>query len=270
MNAALAAGGTDTAGAKAPRRPRLWARLKPCPDAQLTHCPARRSLFLQVFQSGTRTPAPPAVNGAKLEAVLAGMDQAAAKFASVAANLEYTKVTVIVDDHSTERGKIFFEKAKGKLRVMLAFQEPAEKYVLFANGKVSIYRPKIAEIEEYSLAQNQGLLEQFLLLGFGTPGTELQKAYRVSWQGEENLDGEPAIHLELVPRDAQVASRLQRIELWLSPQTWQPLQQKFYEPSKDYLIARYRNLQHNIKIPAQSFQLPVRGKVRTVRPQNAN
>ena len=225
---------------------------------------------LVAFQTSTAGEAQAAANGLNLEAVLAGMDQAAARFTSVAGNLEYTKVTVIVDDHSTERGKIFFEKAKGKLRVMLAFQDPAEKYVLFADSKVSIYRPKIAEIEEYSLAQNQGLLEQFLLLGFGTSGTELQKGYRITWRGEEALDGEPAVHLELAPKSASVAARLQRIELWLSPQTWQPLQQNFYEPSKDYLIARYRGLQQNIKIPAKSFQFPVRGKVRTVRPQSAN
>ncbi|OFW02930.1 MAG: hypothetical protein A3H94_04890 [Acidobacteria bacterium RIFCSPLOWO2_02_FULL_60_20] len=205
--------------------------------------------------------------GPKLEAVLAGMDQAAARFSSVAADLEYTKVTVIVDDHSTERGSIYFEKSKGKLRVMLAFQQPSEKYVLFSDGKVSIYRPKIAEVEEYSLANNQGLLEQFLLLGFGTSGSELQKSYQVALKGEEKLDGVTAVHLELIPKNTQVSARLERIELWLSPETWQPLQQKFLEPSKDYLIARYRNLVHNTKIAAKNFRLPLRGKVRTVRPQ---
>lgn len=206
----------------------------------------------------------------KLEQVLAGMDAAATRFLSVSADLEYTKVTVIVDDHSTEQGKIFFEKSKGKPRVMLAFQQPAEKYVLFNDGKVSIYRPKIAEVEEYALANNQGLLEQFLLLGFGTSGTELQKSYQVSVKGEEKLDGQTAIHLDLVPKNPSVSARLQRIELWLSPETWQPLQQKFLEPSKDFLVARYRNLVHNTKLAAKNFALPLRGKVRTVRPQTGN
>jgi len=205
-----------------------------------------------------------------METVLSGMDGAAARFSSVAADLEYTKVTVLVDDRSTEKGKIYFEKSKGKLRVMLAFQEPAEKYVLFSNGKVSIYRPKIAEVEEYSLANSEGLLEQFLLLGFGTSGSELQKSYQVALKGEEDLDGETAVHLDLVPKDPKVAARLVHIELWLSPKTWQPLQQKFYEPSKDFLIARYRNLLHNTKLAAKSFQLPLRGKIRTVRPQTGN
>jgi outer membrane lipoprotein-sorting protein len=200
-----------------------------------------------------------------LASVLAGMDAAAAQFKTATGNLEYTKVTVVVDDHSTERGKIFFEKSKGKLRVMLAFEQPAQKYVLFNNGKVSIYRPKIAEVEEYSLANNQGLLEQFLLLGFGTSGADLQKAYQVSFQGEETLDGERTVHLELIPKSQQVLTRLARVELWLSPQTWQPVQQKFTEPSKDYLIARYRTVRQNTTLPSKTFQLPLQGKVRTVR-----
>ena len=205
-----------------------------------------------------------------LDDVFEGMNAAAAQFRSVSAELEYTKVTVIVDDHSTETGMIYFEKSKGRPRVMLAFLNPAEKYVLFDDGTVSIYRPKIATIEEYSIARNQGLLEQFLLLGFGTPGSDLQKNYQVSLKGRESLDGEPAVLLELLPKSSEVSTRLQRIELWLSPGSWQPLQQKFFEPSKDYLIARYRNSQPNAKLPSDSFKLPVKGKVRTVRPQSGN
>ena len=211
---------------------------------------------------GSNTSAP------QLQTVLAGMDEAASRFSSLSGDLEYTKVTVVVDDHSTEKGKVYFEKDKdGKPHVMLAFTEPAEKYVLFSNGKVSIYHPKIAEVEEYSIAKNEGLLEQFLLLGFGTSGSELQNAYKVSVKGEESVDGERAVHLDLVPKDQNVEAHLQHIELWVSPQTWQPIQQKFIEPSRDFLVARYRNVLKNTKIAAKSFQLPFRGKVKTVHPQ---
>ena len=108
-------------------------------------------------------------------------------------------------------------------------------------------------------------LEQFLLLGFGTSGTDLQKSYTPVYKGREKVDGEDAVRLDLTPKAAGVASKLTRIELWLSPTTWQPVQQKFYEPSKDYLIARYRNLQLNTKIPSKSLQLQLRGNVKTVK-----
>ena len=200
-----------------------------------------------------------------LASTIAGMDAAAAKFASVTGDIDYTKVTVLVNDFSTETGKIFFDKSKGKLRVMLAFTQPAEKFVLFSDGKVQLYQPKIAEVQEFTLGKNQDMLEQFLLLGFGTSGSELQKSYTAVYKGREKVDSEDAVRLDLTPKAQGVASKLTRIELWLSPTTWQPVQQKFYEPSKDYLIARYRNLQLNTKIASKSLQLQLRGNVKTVK-----
>ncbi len=226
--------------------------------------------FAPAWASGPRPPSanePPA-DGEKLARVLAGMDRAAANFSSMAGHLDYTKVTVIVDDHSTESGEIFFEKSKGQTRVMIAFREPAEKYALFADGKVSLYRPKIAQVQEYQLANRQDLMEQFLLLGFGTGGEEMQEAYRISYLGEELLDGQQAYRLELLPKSAKVSVQLDRIELWISPESWQPLQQKFFEPSGDYLIARYTAVTVNGKLPGKTFRLPIKGKVQTIRPQN--
>ena len=34
------------------------------------------------------------------------------------------------------------------------------------------------------------------------------------------------------------------------------------------MIARYRDLKQNTKIPDKNFKLPLRGKVKTVRPQS--
>jgi len=89
---------------------------------------------LQSEESGTRS-------AGTLEAALTGMDRAAARFTGVTADLDYTKVTVIVDDHSTDRGTVAFAKKNGEARVMLAFQEPAERFVLFEGNKVIRVEP---------------------------------------------------------------------------------------------------------------------------------
>jgi outer membrane lipoprotein-sorting protein len=207
-------------------------------------------------------------NVPKLDEVLGEMDKSAEDFSSMTGDLEYTKVTVIVNDHSTQTGRISFEKSGGKTRVLIAFAKPAEKYVLFSDGKVSLYQPRIAEVDEYQLSQRQDLLEQFLLLGFGTPGSEIQKAYQISLHGAETVGGQQAYLLELTPKSVKVAAQLARIQLWISPKNWEPLQQKFFEPGGDYLIARYSNVKLNAKIPDKDFRLPIKGKVRTVRPQS--
>ena len=229
---------------------------------------AARWLVLLVFVAAcnAQTPAP-AVGTAKLENVLENMDKSAAKFTSLIADLDYTKVTVIVNDRSTQNGRILFDKSGGKTRVMIAFTKPAQKYVLFAGGKVSLYQPKIAEVQEYQLSERQDLVEQFLLLGFGTPGTELRKAYEVAFKGSENIAGQDSYLLDLTPKSQKVAAQLTRIQLWISPQNWEPVQQKFFEPGGDYVISRYSNMKLNTRISDKEFRLPLKGKVRTVRPQ---
>jgi len=217
--------------------------------------------ILFLFAAVVQAPA----QGHDLASTIAGMDAAAGKFTSVTGDIDYTKVTVLVNDSSTEKGRIYFEKNKGKLRVMLAFTQPAAKYVLFADGKVQLYQPRIAEVQEFTLGKNQDMLEQFLLLGFGTSGTEMLKSYNAVFKGPEKVDGEDAVRVDLTPKTPSVARKLTRIELWLSPHTWQPIQQKFYEPSKDYLTARYRGLQLNAKISSKDLRLPIRGKVKTTK-----
>ncbi len=231
--------------------------------------------WLAPAEGNAQGPAP--ANAPQLDEILAGMDKSAADFSSMVATLEYTKVTVIVNDRSTQTGKIFFEKAAGqtsaqsknRTRVLIAFTSPAEKYVLFAGDKVSFYQPKIAEVDEYQLAQRQDVVEQFLLLGFGTPGAELRNAYQVSLRGAESVGGQQAFLLDLTPKSPKVAAQLQRIQLWISPQNWEPIQQKFYEPGGDYVIARYSDLKLNGKLQDKDFRLPLKGKVRTVRPQGS-
>ena len=196
------------------------------------------------------------------------MDAAAARFRALTAQLSYTKVTLVVDDRTTESGAIHFKKEKGGkgFKVLIEFTQPEPKTVLFRDNKAWIYRPKIAQIEEYDLGKNRERLEQFLLLGFGAPGHDLLHAYAVTLVGEVNLSGAAAVKLDLVPKGS-MATQLRKVELWLARDTWQPIQQQFTEPSGDYLVARYTNIKESAALPDSLFQIKTSGKVKKVRPQ---
>lgn len=203
-----------------------------------------------------------------LDQVLSKMDAAAARFQGLTAQLSYTKVTLVVDDRTTESGAIHFKKEKaGKgFKVLIEFTQPEPKTVLFRDNKAWIYRPKIAEMEEYDLGKNRERLEQFLLLGFGAPGHDLLKAYTVTLAGEVNLSGAATVKLDLAPQGS-LSSQLRKVELWVSRDTWQPIQQQFTEPSGDYLVARYTNIKESASLPDSVFQIKTSGKVKKVRPQ---
>src|ERR1019366_3763786 len=177
------------------------------------------------FSAGARVSAPQQGNWT-LEAVLKQLDTQAAEFHSLTADLERTKVTVVVNDKSTESGQIFVRR-DDKMRIDLT--QPDPRTILRDGDNFYIYNPKIHRLEEYNLGNKKSVLDQFLLLGFGTSGTSLKQSYTISLQGEVTLDNRKVILLELSPTTDEVRRQLSKIQLWLDESTWLPVQQQFFE-----------------------------------------
>lgn len=213
--------------------------------------------------------APAARPGARptftLQQVLERMDDAAKEFRTLSANLEYTKVTVVVNDTSIEQGQVFFRKHDHQLLVEM--QRPELKFLLFSGNKAEIYYPKIRQLQEYNLEKHSALVDQFLLLGFGTEGKALEKQYLVTVLGESHLDGHAVVQLELTPKSDKVRSQISKIHVWLAQDSWVPIQQKFFETSGDYLIAHYTNIKVNLPLSASRFKIPVPKGVKKIKPQ---
>lgn len=187
-----------------------------------------------------------------LENVLKQMDAQAASFRSLTADLERTKVTVVVNDKSTETGKIQV-RSDDKMRIEVT--QPDPRTILRDGDNFYIYNPKIHRVEEYNLGNKKSVVDQFLLLGFGTSGSSLKESYSISLQGEQTLDGTKVLLLELLPKTDEVKKQLSKIQLWLDESTWLPVQQQFFETgSGDYFIIRYRNIIRNAHIPDNDFK----------------
>jgi outer membrane lipoprotein-sorting protein len=191
---------------------------------------------------------------ADLSEVLSQMNEAAKRLKTVSANLQYTKVTVLVNDKSTETGQILFRKSKTP-EIRIDIQKPDRKIILFKKNKAEIYLPKINQVQEYDLEQKSGLVQQFLLLGFGQETGELKKSYQVKYIKEEDLEGDTTVLLELLPRKESIATQLAKIQIWISEESWLPVQQKFFESDGDYLVALYTAVKVNRALPASTFDL---------------
>ncbi len=186
-----------------------------------------------------------------LQSVLRQLDAQAREFRSLSANVERTKVTVVVNDHSTESGTILVRADK----MLLELQEPDARTVLRNGDNLYIYTPGLKRLEEYNLGKNRSLVDQFLLLGFGTGGKELEKGYLISLLREEKLDDKKTIELELTPKSQALRNQIAKIEIWLDETTWLPVQQQFVEAgSGDYSIVRYSKVVRNPGIPDSDFK----------------
>jgi outer membrane lipoprotein-sorting protein len=201
-----------------------------------------------------------------LDDVVRQMDREQGQFQSLTASIERTKVTLVVNDRSTESGKIEIRR-DGKMRIELFY--PDQKTVLRDGDHIYIYSPKIRRVEDYDVGKHRDLVDQLLLLGFGTSGENLKKSYLITLQGEETLNGQQkVVRLELTPRSDDVRKQISRIDLWLNEANWLPAQQQFYETgSGDYSIIRYLNVARNVPISDARFRPSWPKGVTRVKPQ---
>ena len=108
-----------------------------------------------------------------LDDVLARMDRAAPAFKGLSADLTSMTHTAVINEDDTEKGRILLKRGKRDMSMLVEFTEPNSKSIAVHDRKAEIYYPKQQTIEEYDIRQYQALLDQFMLIGFGTSGKEL-------------------------------------------------------------------------------------------------
>jgi len=199
-----------------------------------------------------------------VQSVLRQLDDQAKDFHSLSADVERTKVTVVVNDHSTENGTILVRGDK----MLLNLKTPDARTVLRTGDNLYIYTPGLKRVEEYNLGKNRTLVDQFLLLGFGTSGKELEKGYLIAVLKEEKVDERKTLELELTPKSQGVRNQIAKIQIWLDESSWIPVQQQFYEAgSGDYSIVRYAKVVRNPPISESEFKPHWPKGTEKVRPQ---
>ena len=186
-----------------------------------------------------------------LDTVLRQLDMQSKTFRSLSADVERTKVTVVVNDHSTETGSLLVRGDK----MLLQMKAPDARTILRTGDNLYVYTPGLNRVEEYNLGKNRTMVDQFLLLGFGTSGKELQKSYLITLLGEPTLDDKKTIELELTPKSGDVRNQISKIQIWFDESSWLPVQQQFNETgSGDYFTVRYSKIVRNPSIGESQFK----------------
>ena len=204
-----------------------------------------------------------------LETVYSNMDRAAASFRGMEAKVEWVAYTALVDDKSVEAGAMKVRRpAAGDADLVIHFTEPYPKDVLITGAQVEIYKPKIKTVEEYDLSDSKDKINQALLVGFGASGKTIRESYDVKLLGEETVTGEPTVHLELIPKDAETRKSLKKLEMWVSTKSWQSVQQKLIQDSSgDYRLYTYTDIELNPALKDSDFKLDLPRGVKRISPR---
>ena len=199
-----------------------------------------------------------AQNDPNLQKVLSQMDATAAQFRTAQANFEWEQFFKVVSEKDVQKGTVYYRRSGKEIQMLAEITDPP-KEVLFSNGKVQVYEPKLKRVTSYEAGKNREAVESFLVLGFGGSGHDMVKSFDVKYLGSEDVGGVNAAKLELVPKSDRVRGVFAKIWLWIDPARGISVQQQFFEPSGDYRLAKYSDIKVNQKIPDSVFKLKTSG-----------
>jgi outer membrane lipoprotein-sorting protein len=203
-----------------------------------------------------------------LAATLARMDDAAAKFKGLQADMQKIAHTAVINEDSVDAGTIAVKRPNPHdIRVLMNFQPPNPRQVMIAGVKGAIYYPGMNTVQEYDLGKSRSLVEQFMLLGFGSNSKDLESAYSIRLGGPETVAGQKATRIELIPKSQDVLEHLKRVDLWISDTMGIAVQQKLFEPGGDYLLATYTNIKLRLNLPDSAVKLDLPKSVKREYPQ---
>jgi outer membrane lipoprotein-sorting protein len=204
-----------------------------------------------------------------LDSVLRKMDAAAASFQATQADFVWEQYQRVVDETDTQTGTVYYRRAgKDKdIEMMADIKQPDPKFVLYKDGKLEVYQPKIDQVMEYPAGANRGEIESYLVLGFGGSGQDLVKSFDVSYLGEKTVDGVATGEIQLIPKSEKFRNNISKILLWIDLSRGISVQQQFFPGQGDSRLAKYSSVNLKAKIGNDVFQLKTTKKTQFVSPR---
>jgi outer membrane lipoprotein-sorting protein len=202
----------------------------------------------------------------QLTYVLKQLDTASAKFQRATADFQWDYYEKVVQDTSTQKGSIYFERDKSSTDMGAILTNPNAgpkskpvKVIQYQSGIVQMFDTGVDQITVLHEAGNQSEIESFLTLGFGGSGTDLARSWNITDLGPETLtDNGQSIKVEkldLVAKDPAARKNFTHITIWVDPARAVSLKQIFYTTSGDYRTATYSAIKVNGNVHKDQFAI---------------
>ncbi len=228
-----------------------------------THTPAAAHPNLVIFRLilALGATVPLAAQTPALDDAFARMDKTAVQFKAVVADMKRDVHTAVINDDAIDMGTIKVKREKSRdTRMLIELISPDAKTVSVDGPSVSVYLPKSKVVQVYDVGAKRGLVDEFLLLGFGASSAELKEKYDVTLVGVEKPagadNGQDAWHLQLIPKSKDALQHLKKAELWIGETTGLPVQQRLVTSSSgDFMLIMYSNVKFNPSLPDGALKL---------------
>jgi len=206
--------------------------------------------------------------GSSLDATFANIDRAAARLTAVTADLRYVAYTAVIQAEDLQTGKFLLKRTKShETLALFDVRAPEPKAYAMDAHKGEIYLPAAQTVQQYDLGKYKSMINEFLLVGFGSTSKELRSGYSIALGGTDTIGSAMTTRLELTPRSPEKLMDVKRIDLWISDASGIVVQQKFYSGGGDYKVATYSNLVLNPNLADSAVRLNLPKGVKREYPQ---
>jgi outer membrane lipoprotein-sorting protein len=201
-----------------------------------------------------------------LNASLAKLDAAAARFKSAAAEFEFDSTqTDPVPDTEVQKGAAYYQRKGNTFEMAAHIREMNGKKVpktyVYSDGKLKLFEPLIDQVTTLSGASQY---EGYVMLGFGASGKELAGKWDITDNGPETLDGVKTEKLDLVAKDPKVRKNLPKVTIWLDLDRAVSLKQVFDEGQGQSRTCIYSDIKINQSLPGDAFTIKTDSKTQYI------
>lgn len=226
------------------------------------------SLLLAVLAGVSIISSPKATNGQSaglVSSVLNRMERNRQSLKSLKASLSMEKYNSQLRDKDNYSGWVLYVPASGRdASVRIEWQTPQHEILAVSNGKYTLFRPRL----NTAIVGRSGSVK-----GNGAAGGVLEMMYMTRQQLEARFQpvqdvreetlwgGVSTIHLTLVPKGN---TSFKYAEIWVDS-SGMPVQTKIVEKNDDATTMRLRDLEKNVKISSDEFNMKLDSNVKIVK-----
>jgi len=187
--------------------------------------------------------------------ILKRMDAMNKSLVSLKADVRMEKLNAQLGETDTTSGTTSYLPKTGK-RVMYAridWTKPVQEQIVIIGDAYKLYRPRLNQVivGKVDKAAHSNKVPGNALAFMSMSKDQLKANYSVNYIGQETVGGTLTWHLELVPK---TKTSYKTAELWVDA-NGMPIQSKVVEQNNDTSTILLSNVQKNVTISANDFNL---------------
>jgi len=189
-----------------------------------------------------------------LNKILNTMDAHYNALTSLQASVKMDKYNSQLDEHDITEGTVKYLPLKGRdALVRIDWTKPVQESLAVVNKEYVLYRPRLGQALIGKVDKAKGNAKSNSALAFmNMSKAQLKANYNVKFIGQENVSGGiQTWHLELTPK---TKTSYKLADIWVDGDGM-PIQMRVTENNNDATTVLLSNLQKNLTIKAEVFQI---------------